>query len=231
MTGVFNVSFWQNPPFRTRTEPGIEGYNRRISAFPYHQSLPSAMLFTKIALALALFTLSASACIMASDCDIGCGSNPGFPITKCQEWASFPTTETFNNMLMTVVVQFAYAARPLVQTVEHYTHRTHLEIDTDYLQTTDPHAMIDSHHISMQLHAFPIVYWFTSSLWCRTLRHHHLCTTKIGHAVFSQILIPLAKRLLLMRGLTSQDGFHQKLILGEELSWDKQGWPDYIMTA
>ena len=59
---------------------------------------------------------------------------------------------------MTVVVQFAYAAKPPVQTVENYTHRTHLEIDTDYLQTTHPDATIDSHRISMQLHVVQIVY-------------------------------------------------------------------------
>jgi hypothetical protein len=74
--------FLTKPPLR---EPGMEGYKRRISAFPFFQSFSSAMLFTKIASALILFTLSASACSQASDCDIGCSRNPAYPVTSCQE--------------------------------------------------------------------------------------------------------------------------------------------------
>jgi hypothetical protein len=48
---------------------------------------------------------------------------------------------------MTVVVQFVCAARPSVQTVEHSTHLTHQEIDTNYLQATHLCVEIDNHHI------------------------------------------------------------------------------------
>lgn len=61
--------------------------------------------------------------------------------------------------MTTIIVQFACAARPPVQTVsEHYT-LSHLEIYTDYVQTTHPRVKIDSHHIAMQRHVFQFGYW------------------------------------------------------------------------
>jgi hypothetical protein len=87
LAGVFNIICFilTKPSSPERVRVAIESYKRWISAFSYLQSFPSAMLFTKISSALVLFTLSASACITASDCDIGCSSDPGYPVTTCQK--------------------------------------------------------------------------------------------------------------------------------------------------
>jgi hypothetical protein len=78
LVGVLDVYSWKNPESQT--------YKRWISAFPHLQSLSSAMLFTKINLALVLFTLSTLACNNAGDCDNSLSNNyPGLPVTTCME--------------------------------------------------------------------------------------------------------------------------------------------------
>ena len=87
LAGVFNIICFilTKPSSPERVRVAIESYKRWIPAFSYLQSFPSAMLFTKISSALVLFTLSATACTNASDCDIGCSSDTGFTVTTCRQ--------------------------------------------------------------------------------------------------------------------------------------------------
>src|SRR5882762_3005598 len=77
----------------------------------------------------------------------------------------------------------------------HHYVSADVRLDPNYEDLTDL-------HLQEILELQPSALLLARRLWCRTLKHHHFCTTKIAHAILVQFLIPLTERLLLMQGLS-----------------------------